>query len=72
VEAGRTASGQGDVGSSTILERLARVIDPDYVPVWLDTPIPALGGEKPSDLLARGDVQPVLQVISELESPAFS
>jgi Protein of unknown function (DUF2384) len=50
-EAGWTTSGQEDIGSSTVLQRLARVVEPDYIPVWLETPVPALGGEKPIDLL---------------------
>ena len=57
---------------SAIVERLARVIDPDYIPVWLHKPVPALGDEKPIDLLARGEWQPVMRVISGLESPGFS
>ena len=57
---------------AAIVERLARVIDPDYIPVWLHKPVPALGDEKPIELLARGEWQPVVRVISELESPSFS
>jgi hypothetical protein len=72
VEISWTRSGEGDIGASTILERLGRVVAPDFIPVWLETPVPALGGEKPIDLLARGELQPVLQVISGLESPGFS
>jgi hypothetical protein len=63
VEISWTRSGEGDIGASTILERLGRVVAPDFIPVWL---------EKPIDLLARGELQPVLQVISGLESPGFS
>jgi hypothetical protein len=55
-----------------ILERLARVIDPEHIPVWLHEPVPALGDEKPIDLLARGEWQPVVRVISGLESQGFS
>jgi len=57
---------------SSIVERLARVIDPEYIPVWLHKPVAALGDEKPIDLLARGDWKPVVQVVSSLESPTFS
>jgi len=57
---------------SAIVERLAHVIEPDYIPVWLHKPVPALGDEKPIDLLARGEWQPVLRAISGLESPGFS
>jgi transcriptional regulator with XRE-family HTH domain len=73
----RTRSPRGEraerlVELSAIVERLARVIEPDYIPVWLHKPVPALGDEKPIDLLARGEWQPVVRVISGLESPGFS
>ena len=29
------------------------MIEPDYIPVWLEEPVPALGDEKPIDLLAE-------------------
>ena len=54
------------------MERLARVIDPDYIPVWLRKPIIALDDEKPLDVLARGEYRRLSRVISELESPTFS
>lgn len=57
---------------SEIVDRLARVMEPRYIPVWLQKPLPALDDEKPIDLLARGEWQPVLRVISGLESPGFS
>jgi hypothetical protein len=57
---------------SAVVERLSRVIDADYVPVWLRKPVPALGDEKPLDVLARGDYKRLSRLISELESPTFS
>lgn len=57
---------------SAIVERLARVMEAGYIPVWLHKPLPALGDEKPIDLLARGEWQRVARLISELESPGFS
>lgn len=57
---------------SAIVERLARVMEPDYIPVWLHKPVPALGDEKPIDVLGRGEWQRVARLISELESPGFS
>src|SRR3954451_16296455 len=38
---------------SAIVDRLTRVIEPDYIPVWMMKPIPALGDEKPIAELAR-------------------
>jgi uncharacterized protein (DUF2384 family) len=57
---------------SAVVERLARVIDPDYIPVWLHKPVPALGDEKPIDVLASGGYQRLARLISELESPVMS
>lgn len=57
---------------SAAVERLALVIDPDYIPVWLRKPIFALDDEKPLDVLARGEYRRLSRVISELESPTFT
>lgn len=57
---------------SAVVERLSRVIDADYIPVWLRKPVPALGDEKPLDVVARGDYKRLSRLISELESPTFS
>jgi uncharacterized protein (DUF2384 family) len=52
-----------------IVDRLTRVIDPEYIPVWLSKPIEALDDRKPLELIARGRARRVAQVVSELESP---
>ena len=57
---------------SAVVERLARVIDLDYIPVWIRKPASALDDEKPLDVLARGEYRRLSRVISELESPTFS
>lgn len=57
---------------SAMVERLARVIEPDYIPVWLHKPVGALGDDKPLDVLADGDYRRLARLISELESPTFS
>jgi len=57
---------------SAIVERLARVMEPTYIPVWLKKPVPALDDEKPIELLERGEWRPVVRLVSELESPGFS
>jgi hypothetical protein len=50
--------------------RLGRVMEPDYVMSWLRTGgIEALGGERPIDLIARGDIESVARVASSLEDP---
>jgi hypothetical protein len=57
---------------SMIVERLARLLDAASIPLWLDTPVPALGGEKPIDRIAVGDDRAVAQLISGLEDPGAS
>jgi transcriptional regulator with XRE-family HTH domain len=52
-----------------IVDRLTRVMDPSYIPVWLLRPIEALGNRKPLDLIALGQARRVANVISGLESP---
>jgi uncharacterized protein (DUF2384 family) len=52
-----------------IVDRLARVMEPEYIPVWLSKPIEVLDDAKPSDLIAQGRARRVARVVSELESP---
>lgn len=56
---------------SAMVERLSWVVDSEYIPVWLHTPVAALDGEKPRAVLARGDHSQLSRLISELESPTF-
>ncbi len=57
---------------SSIVERLAYVIQPSYVPVWLRKPLAALDDETPIDLIRQGDYRRVAKLIGQLEigSPA--
>jgi transcriptional regulator with XRE-family HTH domain len=50
-------------------DRMMRVMQPEYIPIWLSRPVEALDDAKPVDLLARGDYRAVAQVIAELEYP---
>jgi hypothetical protein len=52
-----------------IVDRLARIVRPEYIPVWMSKPIEALDNRKPLHLIARGRARQVARVISELESP---
>jgi transcriptional regulator with XRE-family HTH domain len=54
---------------SSLVERLARVIRPTYIPVWLNKPIPALEDDKPIERIAAGDYRSVARLISGLEDP---
>jgi hypothetical protein len=67
---GRRAERVGEL--SAIIDRLPRVMRPEYIPVWLIKPIEALNDEKPIDVIARGDYRRVAQLISELEDPGAS
>jgi hypothetical protein len=49
---------------SSLVERLARVIRPTYIPVWLNKPVPALGDDKPIDRIASGDDKPIDRIAS--------
>jgi uncharacterized protein (DUF2384 family) len=57
---------------SEMTDRLARVMQAEYIPVWLQRPVPVLDDEKPIELLARGDYKPVAQVIADLEYPGVT
>lgn len=50
-----------------IVERLARVVRRDYIPVWLSKPLVALDDEKPIDVLGRGQYARVARLIAGLE-----
>ena len=54
---------------SSIVERLVRVMDATYVPVWMRKPIPLLDDDKPLDVIAAGDYRRVSRVVAGLESP---
>jgi transcriptional regulator with XRE-family HTH domain len=53
-------------------DRLRRVMDPEYIPVWLNRPLEALDDDKPAELLARGQYRRVAKLIAELEYPGVS
>jgi transcriptional regulator with XRE-family HTH domain len=55
-----------------IADRLARVVDDRYIPVWLVKPVEALGDRTPAELIAGGHARRVARVISGLESPGAS
>jgi uncharacterized protein (DUF2384 family) len=54
---------------AAIVERLLRVMDADYIPIWMRKPIPALDNEKPIDLIGAGEYHKVAKLISAMESP---
>lgn len=57
---------------SALVERLARLMEPSYIAVWLRKPVPALSDRKPIDLIAEGQYMDVAQLVSALEEASFS
>jgi transcriptional regulator with XRE-family HTH domain len=55
-----------------MIRRLARVVRPESIAVWLNRPILALGDEKPIELIARGEYRRVAKLIAEIEYPGVS
>lgn len=52
-----------------MVERLTTVVKPDYIPIWLRKPVPALDHDKPLDVIAAGEYRRVAELISGLEDP---
>ena len=48
-------------------ERLARVMDARYIPIWLSRPLEPLDDDKPVEALAGGEYRRVARLIAELE-----
>jgi len=57
---------------SALVERLQRVMDPAYVPVWLVKPLTLLDDERPIEAIARGQYRAVSQLVAKLENDSFS
>ena len=53
---------------SSIVERLVRLMQPEFVPVWMRKPVPLLDDEKPLDLMAGGQYRRVSGVVAGLEA----
>lgn len=57
---------------SALVERLQRVMDSSYIPVWLRGTVEALDDRKPLDLLANGEFREVARMVSSLEDAPFT
>lgn len=53
---------------SSLVERLVRVMQPAYVPVWMRKPIPLMDDDKPLDVIAADEHQRLSRVIAGLEA----
>ena len=49
-------------------ERLAEVVRPEAIPAWLDTPNEAFDGLKPLEVIERGEIDRLWNMIFYLES----
>jgi uncharacterized protein (DUF2384 family) len=55
-----------------VVDRLSGVMDPEYVGVWLQKPLPALNDDRPLDVLGEGRYREVSRLVAELENDSFS
>jgi uncharacterized protein (DUF2384 family) len=55
-----------------MVDRLRRVMDPEYIPIWLSRPLEALDDDRPIDALGRGEFRRLSPIIAALEDPGFS
>lgn len=53
-------------------ERLAEVVEPEAIPKWLDTPNEAFDGLKPIEVIERGEIDRLWNMIFYLESGVAS
>jgi hypothetical protein len=51
-----------------IVARMSRLVDVEYIPTWLDTPLRPLGDVSPRAMFARGDAAAVEALVEELET----
>jgi hypothetical protein len=55
-----------------LVTRLAEVVADDEIPRWLDTPNPAFDGLKPLEVIERGEIDRLWNMIFYLESGVAS
>ncbi len=53
-------------------DRLSEVVAEDVIPSWLDTPNDAFGGLKPLEVIERGEIDRLWNMIFNLESGVTS
>lgn len=52
---------------AALVDRLAQVMDTDYIPTWLIKPIARLDDRRPVDAIREGDYRAVSKVVATLE-----
>lgn len=68
----RRDSREAVLALDAVLDRLAGVIEPDAIEGWLLTPLPALGGQRPADLIRAGRPSAVLDLADALGEGVFA
>src|SRR5436190_4112568 len=48
----------------SLVDRLERVMQPRYVPLWLLKPLPALGDRRPLEVLSKGRYRDVSKLVA--------
>lgn len=56
----------------SIIDRLSSTMDAQYIPLWLNKPLRALGDERPVEALGKGRYKEVSGLVAELENDSFS
>lgn len=54
-----------------VVSRLQEYYDSNEIRIWLNSPHPQLDGDRAIDLIHRGELEEVLQIIKRLESEAY-
>ena len=54
-----------------LAEQLGSIYEPDEARLWLFSPHRDLHGSRPADLIAEGDIEPVLAIVDRLQSGAY-
>jgi len=55
-----------------LVGELAELYPPQEAHLWLFSPHKLLSGERPVDLIARGETERVLQIIAQLKDGAYT
>lgn len=55
-----------------LVSQLAELYEPKEAHLWLFSPHKLLNGERPVDLIQRGDSERVLQIIAQLKDGAYT
>ena len=57
---------------TALVERLAQLMQPTYIPVWLIKPIEGLDDRRPVDVIRTGDYRSVSRLVASLEEMPVS